>query len=185
MKPLQISDRLKRKLRTARRVVVLTGAGISAESGAPTFRGEGGLWKNFRAEEVATPEAFARDPKFVWEWYDQRRTLLKQIKPNLAHEVLARMEKRTPEFWVVTQNIDGLHQLAGSRNVIELHGNIWKVRCVKEGKVTERRDSPLPELPPKCACGALLRPHVVWFGEMLPVAPNTSAAKSFAATPSF
>lgn len=169
MIPLHLSDRFKHKLQTARCVVALTGAGVSAESNVPTFRGEEGLWKNFRPEEVATPQAFRRDPKFVWEWYDSRRALLKEIRPNPAHEVLARLEKRYAEFWVVTQNIDGLHQAAGSRNVIELHGNIWKARCVREGTVTEMREAPLPELPPKCRCGALLRPHVVWFGELLPV----------------
>jgi NAD-dependent deacetylase len=155
-------------LRRANRVAVLTGAGISAESGIPTFRGEDGLWKKFRAEELATPEAFSRDPKLVWEWYDWRRGIIAQKKPNPAHKILARWEKSFPAFSLITQNIDGLHQKAGSKNISELHGNIWKVRCTEEGTVTENYETPLKEIPPRCpSCGALLRPHVVWFGESL------------------
>lgn len=149
-------------------LTVLTGAGISAESGVPTFRGKGGLWRNFRPEELATPSAFRRDPALVWEWYDWRRGLIGGCQPNAAHYVLVEMEQALPHFSLITQNVDGLHRLAGSRHVVELHGNIWQVRCTGEGTVIERRDHPLPKLPPRCECGALLRPDVVWFGEGLP-----------------
>jgi NAD-dependent deacetylase len=151
-------------------VVALTGAGISAESGVPTFRGEGGLWRNFQPEQLATPEAFHRDPALVWEWYDWRRGLIGSCAPNAAHETLAEMEAALPDFALITQNVDGLHQAAGSCNVLELHGNIWRVRCTGCGKVNEDRRMPLPEIPtpPRCdECGGLLRPDVVWFGESL------------------
>ncbi|HYC90481.1 MAG TPA: NAD-dependent deacylase [Thermoanaerobaculia bacterium] len=159
-----------------RRIVVLTGAGVSADSGIPTFRGAGGLWRNFRAEELATPEAFRRDPALVWEWYEWRRKLIREAKPNAAHEALARL----PAAVVVTQNVDGLHARAGSRDVVELHGSILRVRCVQEG-TTQLREEPFEALPPHCACGALLRPDVVWFGEMLPeaaVARATAVVRS-------
>jgi NAD-dependent deacetylase len=156
------------RLREAKRVLVVTGAGISAESGVPTFRGPGGLWRDFRPEQLATPEAFARDPGLVWEWYDWRRQQLTSVRPNAAHEALAAFESRAPEFLLATQNVDGLHGMAGSRRVLELHGSIWIVRCVGCRAVRDDRTAPLPERPPKCACGALLRPGVVWFGEALP-----------------
>jgi len=150
-------------------VAVLTGAGISAESGVPTFRGKDGLWRNFRPEQLATPGAFRRDPALVWEWYDWRRGLIGACTPNAAHETLAEMETALPGLTLITQNVDGLHQMAGSRNVLELHGNLWRVRCTGCGEVTEDRRTPLPECPPRCSrCGALLRPDVVWFGESLP-----------------
>jgi NAD-dependent deacetylase len=148
-------------------LVVLTGAGVSAESGVPTFRGEAGLWRNYRPEQLATPEAFQRDPRLVWEWYQWRRGLIDECRPNDAHRTLVEMERILPQFTLITQNVDGLHRLAGSRRVVELHGNIWRVRCTREGTVTGRRGHPLPELPPRCECGALLRPDVVWFGEGL------------------
>jgi NAD-dependent deacetylase len=152
----------------ATRVSALTGAGISAESGVPTFRGADGLWKTYRAETLATPEAFARDPALVWEWYDWRRGLIAPVRPNAGHAVLAGWERRFEGFALITQNVDGLHARAGSTSVIELHGNIWKLRCTREGTVEECRDTPLARIPPVCAgCGALLRPHVVWFGEAL------------------
>jgi NAD-dependent deacetylase len=147
--------------------MALTGAGISAESGVPTFRGEGGLWNGLRAVDLATPEAFARDPRLVWEFYNWRRELLAPLRPNAAHNALAELEGRIPGFTLATQNIDGLHQLAGSSNMLELHGNIWRVRCTKCGGVSENREVPLPPLPACTACGGLLRPHVVWFGESL------------------
>jgi NAD-dependent deacetylase len=151
------------------RVVVLTGAGISAESGVPTFRGHRGLWRQYRPEELATAEAFARDPKLVWEWYDWRRGLIGACQPNSAHRTLAEMETSLPDFTLITQNVDGLHHLAGSQRVLELHGNIWRMRCTREGTKQVDRLNPLPEIPPRCAnCGALLRPDVVWFGENLP-----------------
>jgi NAD-dependent deacetylase len=155
-------------LRGARRIVVLTGAGISAESGVPTFRGPDGLWRKFRAEDLATPEAFARDPVLVWEWYDWRRGIIAKVAPNPGHVVLARWETRFPVFTLITQNVDGLHALAGSRRLLELHGNIWKTRCPDENRIVENRDVPLSPIPPRCAsCGGLLRPHIVWFGEGL------------------
>jgi len=151
-----------------KQIVVLTGAGISAESGIPTFRGEEGLWKQYRAEDLATPIAFIKDPKLVWEWYDWRRGIIASKKPNAGHKILRRWEKIFPNFILITQNIDGLHQKAGSKNILELHGNIWKVRCTEERTITENHDIPLEEIPPHCPdCGALLRPHVVWFGESL------------------
>jgi len=162
-------DELAEILRSGPRVAALTGSGISAESGVPTFRGKDGLWKQFRAEELATPEAFKRDPRLVWGWYDWRRGIIGARRPNPGHQVLARWEKRFPGFVLITQNVDGLHRQAGSERVLELHGNIWEMRCTAEGTVTENRDSPLRELPPRCpGCGAPLRPNIVWFGEALP-----------------
>ncbi|MEE8391267.1 MAG: NAD-dependent deacylase [Anaerolineae bacterium] len=149
-------------------VVVLTGAGVSAESGIPTFRGKGGLWRNFRPQELATPAAFRRDPALVWEWYDWRRGLIGSCAPNAAHETLAEMEATLPDFTLITQNIDGLHQAAGSRNVLRLHGNIWHMQCLGCDRIVEDHRVPLPEIPPLCPkCGVLLRPDVVWFGESL------------------
>jgi len=151
-----------------RRVVALTGAGISAESGVPTFRGKDGLWRQYRAESLATPEAFARDPALVWEWYDWRRGLIAPVGPNPGHAVLAAWEDRFEDFAVITQNVDGLHRKAGTKNLLELHGNIWRARCTREGTVREILTTPLPEVPPLCPdCGALLRPDIVWFGESL------------------
>ena len=158
---------VKEALAGAQSVVVLTGAGISAESGVPTFRGQGGLWRQFRATDLATPEAFAKDPKLVWEFYNWRRELLNPLRPNPAHLALAQLESHLSHFVLVTQNIDGLHLQAGSREVLELHGNIWWVRCTGCGRLTEDRRVPLPPLPTCDSCGALLRPHVVWFGERL------------------
>ena len=155
-------------LRQARSIAVLTGAGVSAESGVPTFRGAGGLWRRHRAENLATPEAFARDPKLVWEWYDWRRGVLADVKPNAGHYALAELEHRSPNFTLITQNVDGLHELAGSRNVLRVHGSIWMLRCLECGREEEDRRSPLGELPPRCTCGGMLRPGVVWFGEPLP-----------------
>lgn len=148
-----------------RQIAVLTGAGISAESGIPTFRGAGGLWRNFRAEELATREAFDRDPALLWEWYEWRRELVRQAEPNAGHLALVDLEART-DTTIITQNVDGLHRRAGSNRVIELHGNIFRVRCMRDGRVFERREA-LVALPPHCDCGALLRPDVVWFGEAL------------------
>lgn len=148
-------------------VAVLTGAGISAESGVPTFRGEDGLWRRYRVEELATPGAFHENRTLVWEWYDWRRGLIASCEPNAAHYSLVEMEKHCQDFTLITQNVDGLHQRAGSKHVVQLHGNIWQVRCTAEHTVFENRDVPLPKIPPACSCGALLRPDVVWFGESL------------------
>ncbi len=153
----------------SKKIVVLTGAGISAESGIPTFRGKNGLWKTYRAEELATPAAFSHNPKLVWEWYNWRRTIIFPKEPNPGHKVLAEWEKIFPFFVLITQNIDGLHQKAGSHNILELHGNIWRLKCLQEGTVIENHEVPLKEIPPHCPrCHALLRPDVVWFGEALP-----------------
>jgi NAD-dependent deacetylase len=164
----------------AERVVALTGAGISAESGISTFRGQDGLWEKERIEDVATPEGFRRDPRRVWAWYDTRRQQIAACSPNPGHLALARYESRHPGFTLVTQNVDGLHRAAGSRRVLALHGEIFRVRCVMDGTAREDRRVPLPEIPPRCGCGALLRPDVVWFGELLPereMAEATEAAR--------
>jgi NAD-dependent deacetylase len=158
---------LDARILQAKSVVVLTGAGVSAESNVPTFRGADGLWRRHRAEDLATPEAFGRDPRLVWEWYDWRRQLIATRRPNAAHEAIAALETHVPEFLLVTQNVDGLHRRAGSRRMAELHGSLWRVRCLAEGTVTENLAVPPPSLPPHCACGAPLRPDVVWFGEAL------------------
>jgi NAD-dependent deacetylase len=161
-------ERARAIVSRANAIAVLTGSGISAESGVPTFRGAGGLWRTFRPEELATPQAFERDPKLVWEWYDWRRGLIAAAQPNAAHHALVALEARCRTFTLATQNVDGLHALAGSRNLILLHGDIWTLRCVACGTANQDRRTPLPELPPRCACGGLLRPGVVWFGESLP-----------------
>ncbi|MBI1738128.1 MAG: NAD-dependent deacylase [Acidobacteria bacterium] len=154
----------------ARSVAVLTGAGISAESGLPTFRGPGGLWRNFRPEQLATPEAFRRDPQLVWEWYDWRRSVHAKCEPNAGHRALAELEQRVQEFLLITQNVDSLHERAGSRRVVHLHGSLWRVRCLVCGGEEDNTQVPLDPLPPRCACGGMLRPDVVWFGESLPQA---------------
>ena len=154
-------------LTTSSKIAVLTGAGVSADSGIPTFRSNGGYWRQCRFEDLATPEGFARDPKFVWTWYEERRRAIAAARPNAGHEALAEMERRVAAFTLITQNVDGLHDLAGSKNVIRLHGDIWTVRCLKCGKERVER-AELNDLPPSCACGGMLRPGVVWFGEELP-----------------
>ncbi len=155
-------------LAEAERVVALTGAGISAESGVPTFRGAGGLWRQHRPEDLATPEAFARGPRLVWEWYDWRRARVAQAEPNSGHLALAQLERRVPEFTLITQNVDGLHERAGSRRTLKLHGDIWTLHCLGCGLEETNHDVPLREIPPRCTCGGLFRPGVVWFGEALP-----------------
>ena len=155
-------------LKDAKSVAALTGAGVSAESGVPTFRGNGGLWKQFRAEDLATPEAFARDPKLVWEWYDWRRQRIAAVAPNAGYFALAELERRIPEFTLITQNVDDLHERAGSRRILKLHGDIFRVRCMECGRESIDKRAPLPEIPPRCDCRGLLRPAVVWFGEVLP-----------------
>ena len=158
------------RLRQAQRVAVLTGAGVSAESGVATFRGSGGLWEGYRIEEVATPSAFERDPSLVWRFYNMRRTQLWTVKPNAGHVALAQMEQRwgSDRFTVITQNVDGLHRAAGSRHVLELHGNLTRVRCTGCGHIEERPNEDLPALPHCDDCRAILRPDIVWFHEMLP-----------------
>jgi NAD-dependent deacetylase len=165
---IAISRRLLELVARRPRAAALTGAGISAESGVATFRGQDGLWEQESLEDLATPEGFARDPRKVWAWYDRRRQQLATCAPNAGHLALARYEAANPGFTLITQNVDGLHAAAGSRRVVTLHGEIFRVRCTREGWSREDRRVPLPEIPPRCDCGALLRPDVVWFGEMLP-----------------
>ncbi len=170
---MQSSDPISRVsswIQGSKHLVVLTGAGISAESGVPTFRGSDGLWRNFRAEDLATPEAFRRDPKLVWEWYDWRRAKVAQTRPNPGHLALVELERRTPDFTLITQNVDGLHDLAGSRHPLKLHGDIWELRCTDCDYTCVNRQVPLSEIPPRCECRSLLRPNIVWFGESLQAA---------------
>lgn len=167
----------------AARVTVLTGAGVSAASGIPTFRGADGLWKKVRAETLATPEAFANDPKLVWEWYDWRRGMIRQARPNVAHDVLAKWSRDRPGTTLVTQNVDGLHERAGADGLIRLHGSIWRLRCwtgCADGRTDWVDDTtPLPTLPPRCPhCHGPARPAVVWFGEGLDPAVLAAADRA-------
>lgn len=152
-------------VRDYRRVVFFTGAGISAESGVPTYRGKGGIWKQYDYETYACQAAFQQSPERVWEFHNYRRTLVAACNPNRGHSAIARAEAARPGVTVITQNIDGLHQLAGSHNVLELHGSLWRLRCERCGARAESRDSPLARL--HCACGAWWRPAITWFGDSL------------------
>ena len=164
-------------LRKTTRLVVLTGAGVSQESGLRTFRdAQTGLWAQYKPEDLASPEAFARDPKLVWDWYAWRREAVKGVRPNPGHYALIEMEKRVTEFTLITQNVDGLHRFAGSRNVLELHGNIQRVRCSQCGTFTEIWGDDSEAVPVCEICEGLLRPDVVWFGEALPRAELEAAA---------
>jgi NAD-dependent deacetylase len=164
-------DRVAAWIRDAERVVVLTGAGISAESGVPVFRGPGGLWRNFRPEDLATPDAFRRQPQLVWEWYLWRRERIAAAQPHDGHHAIARLENRRAGVTLLTQNVDGLHERAGSAAPVELHGNLWRVRCAGECGVAVRdREGDAPRAQLRCTCGAWLRPDVVWFGEPLDAA---------------
>jgi NAD-dependent deacetylase len=178
LSPDDIPRDLINALRNAERVVALTGSGISAESGVPTFReARLGLWARYDPLQLATPEAFERDPRLVWEWYEWRRKLVSEAEPNPGHRALAELEDRVPNFTLVTQNVDGLHQEAGSENTIELHGNIRRTRCSAEGLSVEPEETGV--VPPICwNCGAPLRPDVVWFGEMLPSAALDAASEA-------
>ncbi|HEX9935269.1 MAG TPA: NAD-dependent deacylase [bacterium] len=163
-----ISNRLIQHMKNAGRVAVLTGAGVSAESGVPTFRGEDGLWKKFRPEELASIDAFMANPELVWEWYSARRQIVREKKPNPGHMALAEMESIFREFTLITQNVDGFHQRAGSRNVLELHGNILFSKCIRCGAKSDRVEFSIERRIPLCPCGGQMRPDVVWFGEALP-----------------
>jgi NAD-dependent deacetylase len=156
-------------LRNATRVAVLTGAGVSQESGLRTFRdAQTGLWAQHKPEDLASPEAFARDPKLVWDWYAMRREKVAVVEPNPGHYALAQMEKHVPEFTLITQNVDGLHRKAGSVSLLELHGNLQRVKCSRCGMQADGWDQSADGVPKCPACGGLLRPDVVWFGESLP-----------------
>ena len=166
---VKFPEKLVHTLRKAENVVVMTGAGISSESGVPTFRdARTGLWAQYRPEELATPRAFKEDPRLVWEWYTWRREIISQAEPNPGHTSLVILEKNLPNFTLITQNVDGLHQKAGSQNIIELHGNINRNKCFLENVIIEALPRP-DESPPRCPfCGGYVRPDVVWFGESLP-----------------
>jgi len=156
-------------LRRTSKLVALTGAGVSQESGLRTFRdAQTGLWAQYKPEDLASPEAFARDPKLIWDWYTWRREAVKGVRPNAGHYALVEMEKHAPEFTLITQNVDGLHRMAGSQNVLELHGNLQRVRCAECSTVAETWDDDSESVPTCGVCGGLLRPDVVWFGESLP-----------------
>ncbi len=166
-------------LRKTTRFAVLTGAGVSQESGLRTFRdSQDGIWKQYRPEDLASPEAFARDPKLVWDWYAYRREAIKGVRPNAGHYALVEMEKKFEEFTLITQNVDGLHRMAGSVNILELHGNILKVRCSECGTFTETWGTDLESVPRCENCNGLLRPDVVWFGESLPRADLEAAVSA-------
>ena len=169
-------DRVASWIRDAQHITVLTGAGISAESGVPVFRGPDGLWRQFRPEELATPEAFGRRPELVWEWYLWRRERIARAQPNDGHLTIARWQ-RSRAVTLLTQNVDGLHARAGSLDPVELHGNLWRVRCAAGcGVRAHDRESDPPRADLKCACGAWLRPEVVWFGEPLDANAMENAA---------
>ena len=173
-----MSDEAGAALASARRVAVLTGAGVSAESGVPTFRGANGLWRNHRAEDLATPQAYARDPVVVWAWYRTRLHAVLSAAPNPAHFALAKLEA-SKDLTLVTQNVDGLHARAGARGVLELHGNLTQSRCERCGHLDELAEN--FALPPRCSvCGSRARPNVVWFGETLPQATFQAAIDAFA-----
>ncbi len=172
---VQIPPELTRRLRAARLVLVVTGAGVSAESGVPTFRDAGtGLWARYRPEDLATPEAFAHDPDLVWNWYRWRREIVAAVQPNAGHVALAGLASRVARLVLVTQNVDGLHQRAGSRDVVEFHGNITRTVCSRCRR--EQTPAECGDVCPRCGrCGGLLRPDVVWFGEAIPAAALQAA----------
>ena len=164
-----IPEALIDALRRSRHVCVLTGSGISAESGVPTFReAQTGLWEKFDPHELATSEAFVRDPELIWRWYRWRRDLVAKVEPNAGHRALVDLAENVSEFTLITQNVDGLHQRAGSGNVIEFHGNIFKDRCIDEGRIVKDAENTSAVVPICPVCGAYLRPGVVWFGEAIP-----------------
>jgi len=177
--PAEISAELRRRFQSAQRVLVLTGAGVSAESGVPTFRGGGNslVWKGMPFDVISSAQMVEQDLDAVWEWFDYRRGLLTELKPNAGHHAIARWQEQFPEFVLVTQNIDGLHQSAGSRDVIEMHGSIWRARCIAcHDRYEIRKDQPRPI---NCqSCGDRLRPDVVLFGEMLPSGAFEQSAKA-------
>ena len=173
---MDFPSELIRLLTRAIRVAVLTGAGVSQESGLRTFRdAQSGLWAQYKPEDLASPEAFARDPKLVWDWYAWRREAIKGVRPNAGHYALAKMEKKISEFTLITQNVDGLHRIAGGKNILELHGNILRVRCSQCGIFAETWGDDSETVPLCEKCNGMLRPDVVWFGEPLPRAELEAA----------
>jgi len=167
--PHAFSRRLLDRLATAHSVVIFTGAGMSADSGVPTFRGAEGIWSRFKPEELATMHAFLRNPQLVWEWYAHRRAIISTVQPNAGHRALVALERLVARVSIVTQNIDNLHRRAGSTTVYELHGNIERNYCAKCGSPHDVGVDTASEGVPRCGhCGGLIRPDVVWFGEMLP-----------------
>jgi NAD-dependent deacetylase len=176
---MDFSSELVCLLREAQRVAALTGAGVSQESGLRTFRdAQTGLWAQYKPTDLASPEAFARDPKLVWDWYAWRREALKGVRPNAGHYALAELSKRIPDFTLITQNVDGLHVMAGTPRVLELHGNIQHVRCASCGTIAESWEEENDSVPVCSRCGGLLRPDVVWFGEALPRSALESAVQA-------
>lgn len=156
-------------LRGTTKLVALTGAGVSQESGLRTFRdAQTGLWAQYKPEDLASPQAFRRDPKLIWDWYAWRREAVKGVRPNAGHYALVEIETHIPEFTLITQNVDGLHRMAGSKNVLELHGNIQRVRCSECYTFAETWGDDTESVPQCSVCSGLLRPDVVWFGEALP-----------------
>ena len=178
---MTLSDLIEKAARIivkSKNLIALTGAGISAESGIPTFRGEGGLWSKYKPEELATPEAFMRNPRIVWEWYAWRIDLVLSAKPNPAHRALAELEDMGILKITITQNVDNLHERAGTKKLIKLHGDILTARCISCG-YKQHLSAPPKDLPPKCpSCGDILRPDVVWFGEPLPAKAIEEAFES-------
>ncbi|MBI4427771.1 MAG: NAD-dependent deacylase [Ignavibacteriales bacterium] len=172
-------SRLLERLQSADSVCVLTGSGISAESGVPTFRGEDGLWSKFKPEELANFDAFIRNPSLVWEWYSYRKKVMKEVSPNPGHEALAALEHMVSDFTLVTQNVDNLHRRSGSSRVLELHGNIERSYCIDCGRFVRDVVIPVKPAAPTCEhCGGLIRPDVVWFGELLPQEIFTEAEEA-------
>lgn len=165
-----LPEKLIHKFRTANHIVALTGAGVSAESGVPTFRdAQTGLWAQYEPTELATPQAFERDPQLVWEWYSWRRELVMGVVPNPGHVALVELTRIARKLTLITQNVDGLHQLAGSSNVIELHGSIMRAKCYDNDCLANQWPEDQDQKPPRCeACGGRMRPDVVWFNESLP-----------------
>ena len=176
---MDFCDDLLLKLRRANRVVALTGAGVSQESGLRTFRDpQTGIWSQHKPEDLASPEAFRRDPQLVWDWYAWRREAIKGVRPNPGHYALVKLAAHVQQFTLITQNVDGLHRMAGSTDVVELHGNIRIVRCSECGRIVEDWEDTEGTVPRCAVCGGLVRPHVVWFGEPLPRAELETAVKA-------
>lgn len=174
------AEQLAEALQACRRLVILTGAGISAESGIATFRGADGYWQRYRAQDLASPQGFAQNPERVWRWYDARRRAILEAEPNPGHRALATLAELFPGSTLITQNVDELHQRAGSRQPIEIHGSIWRLRCTRSGQEWPDRRL-FEDFPPRCRCGALLRPAVLWFGESYDAERMHSAQTAVAA----